>query len=124
MKWYIHQGDDLKRARPIEFDFFRDYREDPSKEDLQDEITLEECEIAHAPRHPREALLKKTCTLRSDLSVVPKELFERKWRLDSDGNHVNWWELHYKLVVTIQSGPMLFSINCHGQEYGVVAATY
>lgn len=63
MRCYIHRGDDLKRARPIEFDFFRDYRESPLNEHLQDQITLEECESTQPPRHPREELLKANCTL-------------------------------------------------------------
>ena len=124
MTWYIHQGDDLMRARPIEFHFFKEYAERPSHGELQDESVLLECESAEAPRHPREGLTKPNCTLKTDLSVIPEEFYEKRWRQESNGNVVKWWELYYKLVVTIQSGPMLFSIDCRGRQYGAVAAQY
>ena len=124
MNWYIEQGDDLMRARPIEFDFFREYDVNPSHDDLQVTSVLLECESAKAPLHPRDELLKTNCTLTTDLSVVPKEYFEKKLRRDSDGKMIIWWELHFKLVVTIQSGPMLFSLKCRGKEYGAVTTKY
>lgn len=112
------------RARPIEFDFFREYDENPSHDDLQATSELLECESAKAPLHPRDDLMKTNCTLKTDLSVVPKEFFEKKSRSDAHGNRIKWWELHYKLVVTIQSGPMQFSINCRGKQYGSVTTKY
>ena len=124
MCWYIYQGDDLMRARPIEFDFFRQYPEDPSYDELQAESTLLECDTAQAPRYPEAMPMKTNCTLKTDLSVVPEEFFEKKSRRGSDGKILKWWELYYKLVVTIQSGPMLFSINCRGQQYGAVSTQY
>jgi hypothetical protein len=60
----------------------------------------------------------------TELSVVPKEFFVNRLRREPNGNIVKWWELYYKLVVTIQSGPMLFSINRRGKQYGAVAANY
>jgi hypothetical protein len=36
--------------------------------------------------------------------VVPKEFFVNRLRREPNGNIVKWWELYYKLVVTIQSG--------------------
>ncbi len=124
MTWYIHQGDDRMRARPIEFDFFSTYDEDPSYETLQETIVLWECESLQAPRHPREGLITPNCTLKADLSGVPAEHFIKRSRRETDGKVFKWWDLHYKLVVTLQSGPMLFSISCHGKEYGSVATTY
>ena len=124
MTWYIHQGDDLMRARPIEFDFFKEYSENPSHSELQEEHVLLECDNAQAPRYPREGHLSPNCTLRTDLSVIPKDFFEKRVRRDSDGNVIIWCELSYKLVVTIQSGPMLFSISCRGKRYGAVTTNY
>ena len=124
MTWYIEKGDDLQRARPIEFEYFRSYDENPSDDELQVEDRLWECDREVAPRHPKEGLLKLNCTLKTDLSVVPKHFFEKRSRRDSDGKMIKWWELHYKLVVTIQSGPMLFSLKCRGKEYAAVAADY
>jgi hypothetical protein len=124
MRWYIEKGDDLQRDRPIEFDYFRTYDENPSDAELQVEDMLWESDLDVAPRFPREGHIKPNCTLTTDLSVVPKDIFEEKRRWDGDGMVVKWWELHYKLIVTIQSGPMLFSLNCGGKQYTAVAADY
>jgi hypothetical protein len=122
--WYIHNGDDLVRDRPIEFDFFSTFSEDPSPEVLQSiYLILFECAHPVAPRHPGP-FLKENCTLRPDLSTVPKEYFERKSRTNEQGEKIKWWTLHYKVIVAIQSGPMLFSMQCRGKQYGSVAATY
>jgi hypothetical protein len=59
MTWYIQQGNDLMRARPIEFDFFRQFHENPSHEDLQTEEILLECGSIEPPRHPRDGILKE-----------------------------------------------------------------
>jgi hypothetical protein len=52
---------------------------------------------------------------------VPKDLFKKKKR-SSDGEE--YWQLHFKLLVTIQSGPMVFSLEAGGKEYGQVGAEY
>jgi hypothetical protein len=59
-----------------------------------------------------------------DLSVVLKEFFVSRSRREPNGNTVKRWELCYKLVVTIQSGQILFSINRRGKQYGAVADNY
>ena len=124
MEWYINQGDDLQRARPIEVDYMRDFEEDPSYEELQVEDGLWECDREKAPRHPKEGLLKLNCLLKTDLSVLPKDYFEKRSRREPDGRLIKWWELHFKLVVTVQSGPLLFSLKCRGKQYTAVEAKY
>jgi hypothetical protein len=49
------------------------------------------------------------------------ETFKKRKRR-SDG--MEYWELHYNLVVTIQSGPMQFSLEVGGKEYGKVEAEF
>lgn len=67
----------------------------------------------------------KNCSLKTDLSVIPTTQFKKKSRVSRvDGSTLQWWELHYKLLVTIQSGPMLFSIQCGGKEYGQASTEY
>lgn len=144
MTWYIEKGDDLVRARKIEFPFFRSFSPDPSAEDLIITETLHECALDIKPLHPRSGksstqvehvdfladtvnidVVTKNCTLKTDLSVVPKSHFKKKSRISrTDGSTLHWWELHYKLLVTIQSGPMLFSIQCGGKEYGQASTEY
>ena len=56
--------------------------------------------------------------------MVPRELLKKKSRVDKDGQTFDWWELQYKLLVSIESGPMLFSLVCGGKEYEKAEAEY
>lgn len=124
MIWYIRQGDDMMRARPIKFDFWLEFAENPLDEELQHEVVLMECESIRAPRHPRDDIMKKNCVLKADLSQVPKEYFDKRFRSLHNGDIFHYCELKFELVVTIQSGPMLFSLSCRGKQYGAVTADY
>ena len=124
MVWYIEKDDDLQRARPIEMDYTRSFSEYPSHDELQVEDTLWQCDNDRAPRHPRDDLLKLNCKLKTDLSVLPEDFFEKRSTRDPDGSTIKWWQLHFKLVVTVQSGPLLFSLKCRGKEYAAVEAQY
>lgn len=148
MTWYIQKGDDLLRARKIVFPFYRTWEPNPSHSDLQIEETLLQCDLDQAPEHPKEGkgclhssafrhclapadranffsgVVVKNCTLKTDLSVVPVDAFKKRSRAADDGEEVKYWELHYKLLVTIHSGPMLFSIVSGGKEYGQVGTDY
>lgn len=67
----------------------------------------------------------KNCSLKVDLSTVPQAQFKKKSRTKhDDGQLVQWWELHFKLLVAVQSGPMLFSLECGKKELGQVDAEY
>ena len=124
MTWFIHQGDDLMRACPIEVDCWAAFTEKPSFDTSQEVSILWECEDPVPPRHPRGDRIKSNCTLTADLSGIPKKHLEKKVGHDADGSIFQWWLLRFKFVVTFQSGPMLFSINCHGEQYGSVEVTY
>ena len=125
MYWYIQQGDDLMRHRPIRWSFNRVYQRIPSSHaELQVESRLQECESAEAPRHPRAGIVRTLCTLNTDLSAIPKKCFKRQRRRGTNGKLFRYWQLDYELVLTIQSGPMLFSLNCDGKEYSSVAVNY
>jgi hypothetical protein len=54
MKWYIEKGDDLVRARKIEFPFYRIFSPYPSHDLLQVTNSLHECSLDNKPVHPRE----------------------------------------------------------------------
>lgn len=143
MTWYIEKGEDLVRARKIDFAFYRTFEPNPGPELLQVTETLFECSTDDAPLHPgrgksnhrserinqvtdyRTSGITKNCVLTTDLSTIPKTLFKKKSRYNQrDGSKLDWWELHYKLLVHIQSGPMIFSLQCGGKEYGQATAEY
>lgn len=90
MTWYIHQGDDLMRVPPIEFDFYTELPVNASHDLLQVQSVLQECELAQAPRHAREGIVKPNCTLKTDLSVIATDHFFKNANADNE-----WWDLHY-----------------------------
>lgn len=143
MTWYIEKGDDLERSRKIEFPFYWIFPPNPSHDLLQVNSVLLECSLDDKPVHPQEGKsfflgtpyfftqlrgppdVVKNCTLSIDLSVIPESQFKKKSRISSEnGTLMQWWELHHKMLVTIQSGPMLFSMQCGGKEYGSVSTEY
>lgn len=64
--------------------------------------------------------LETNCTLKTDLSKVPKELFRRTER---DGGLFS--EISYNLLIeNLPSGLMKFSIEIGGKEYSAVEVTY
>lgn len=124
MTWYIRWGQELERARPIVFDWFLDFPENPSDKLLDgNSIKLWESVQPNAQRYP-DSNMSTNCVLRPRLSDVPKAFFEGKSRLSSSGKLVKWWRLRFKIIITIQSGPMKFSLNCRGRPYGAINANY
>lgn len=66
--------------------------------------------------------MKLNCTLKSDLSKVPKSCFVKKKRASDGAKYI---EIHYSLQVeNNESGLMKFSIEVDGKEYAAVDATY
>lgn len=123
MFWHIEKGDDLVRARPIELDFFRSFSPNPTRAQLQTTEHLLQSDRDNAPRHQRPDMTTN-CVLQADLTVLPEEFFDKKSRTDANGKTVEYWDLWYKLVVTISSGPMQFSLKCRGKEYSSVEISY
>lgn len=111
MSWFIHKSDDLVRARPIELDLHHTFSPNPTNMELRMRQPLLASRLNTALKHP-QADMETVCTLKCDLSVVPKELFEKQSRTDDYGNKAAWSELLFKLVQTISSGPMQFSLKC------------
>lgn len=54
--------------------------------------------------------------------MLPRETFKKKAKINNDGNQITWWEVHYKLLVSIESGPMVMSLVAGGKEYGKITA--
>lgn len=70
----------------------------------------------------RSPLVKVNVTLKTDLSKVPREHFQRLARM-SDG--AAYSSLEYNLQIEHgQSGLMKFSIEVDGKVYGAVDASY
>ncbi|KAF2968060.1 hypothetical protein GQX73_g5510 [Xylaria multiplex] len=64
--------------------------------------------------------IKLNCSLRTDLSKVPRSCFKRKY-FDGEPYLEIWFNL---LLENLPSGLMKFSIEVEGKEYAAVEATY
>lgn len=71
MTWYIEKGDDLIRARKIEFTFYRTFTPNPSHNALQITDTLLECALDVKPVHPREGNAPRRNTYPSPSTLRP-----------------------------------------------------
>lgn len=111
MFWHIEKGDDLVRARPIELDFFRSFSPNPSRAQLQTTERLLQSDRDNAPRHQRPEMTTN-CVLQADLSILPEEFLDKRFRTDANSKKVEYWDSWYKLVVTISRGYMQFSLKC------------
>ncbi|KAL9114872.1 MAG: hypothetical protein Q9227_001115 [Pyrenula ochraceoflavens] len=101
MTWYIQKGDDLIRSRKIEFPFYIAFDHKPTDSDLNIENNLMESSSDRAPVHPK--------------SGISQDCIKRKSR-EEDGKTIERWEVHYKIMATIESGPMVFSLVAGGKE--------
>lgn len=115
------QNDDLLRERVSRFPFFISLDSNYTDRDLLITTELLECSADKAPIHPRKNFTSKNCEVTSDLSKVPKTAFKHRTR-KSDGK--TYVDIHYNVVVSIQSGPMEFRLGIGGKTYGKCAAKY
>jgi len=120
MFWYIQKGESLERSRKIQFPFYRKFGSVvPAPEDLVISETLYECDSISAPKYPSNTL-RANCTVTSDLRNAPKSAFRVK--TPRKGN--TYCEVHYNILVTINSASMEFSIEIDGKTYGKGKAEY
>ncbi|KFG77530.1 hypothetical protein MANI_111979 [Metarhizium anisopliae] len=122
MQWFIYKDDDLVRGKKLKLPFYRKWPgTHPNGSELHVEEQLYESSVLLAPDHPEDEV-KLNCTLKSDLSKVPKSCFVKKKRASDGAKYI---EIHYSLQVeNNESGLMKFSIEVDGKEYAAVDATY
>jgi hypothetical protein len=142
MKWPISKGQALDRSRRIVIPLWHRFNPNPSDRELQLTRILRECLFDNAPLHTQDSeyilqtsggfpitdvsnadRVTKTCNLYIDLSMVPVSQFQEDDR-DEPWLTTYSWLLEYELLVTIQSGPMLFDLQCGGNQYGPIRVGY
>ncbi|KUJ08980.1 uncharacterized protein LY89DRAFT_701518 [Mollisia scopiformis] len=118
--WYINSGQDLKRDQTIRFPFYRSLAEGYHNYQLIFYDDLIQSEDEDAPVHPSAAATRTNCTLTADLRAVPLNTFTRN--VGTDG--ITYHQVHYHLVIKIESAVMKVSLEINGQEMGTVDAKY
>lgn len=69
---------------------------------------------------PNVPAVSKLCDLETDLSRVPRELFEKH----QNSNGKVYYKISYQLVLTPMSASLLFDFEFNGLSYGTVRSRY
>jgi len=110
------QGTRISERTAISFHYTRNFRWGQS---LIVEDELMACDTDTAP-DAFDASLIPVCTLRTDLSAVPKELFTRL----RTSNGVEFENLDFTLDMMIDSASIVFELKVDGVQYGQVTAEF
>ena len=110
----------MQRDQKIVFPFFRQLPGDYSPSQLIFRTHLTECALDQAVAHPKDGITSDNCVLTSDLTGVDRSNFKSKIGLDGEP----YFEVHYNLVVSMQTAMMKFSLEIDGEEMGSVQAKY
>ncbi|KAF2858139.1 putative hsp70 family protein [Piedraia hortae CBS 480.64] len=116
MHWHISKGTPISSTTPISFHYTRNFRPSQSLV-VEDELIA--CAADMAPDAYSQDLIS-VCTLRTDLSAVPKCLFTRL----TTTKGVEFDNLDFELQMRIESAELRFELRVDGQKYGDVSAEF
>lgn len=120
MTWYINRGEDLKRDQKLRFSFYRALPANFGARDLVFENRLLQNNDDTAPDYPSSSATSLNCMLTTDLSGVDRTKFKN--RIGADGQA--YVDVHFDIVVSIESAVMKFSLDFDGKEIGTMDAEY
>lgn len=120
MSWHIALGQELKRDEVVKLPFNKSLREDYTDDQLIFKFELMESRSKIQPTYPTASTIMLNCTLTTDLrSVDPINFTVRQGH---DG--YRYFDVHFDLVVTLQTAVMKFALEIDGREMGSVNASY
>ncbi|PYI16694.1 hypothetical protein BO99DRAFT_465129 [Aspergillus violaceofuscus CBS 115571] len=118
MRWYIKKFSVISENSPIRMPF---YNSRNIGDGLCFEVKLLFCNDDTAPDFKNNHTdTMRLCTLKADLSTIPRELFTQK--CNSKG--VKYYHIDYKLVMIPTSASLLFELEFNGVRYGSVRSKY
>ncbi|EFY98456.2 Hsp70 family protein [Metarhizium robertsii ARSEF 23] len=121
MAWFINKGEDIQRDHKIKFSFFRTLEKGYTNPELIFRDKLYECQDSLAPIYPSAARnMRENCSVRADLTSIPKSYLIKK----KDPHGVAYYEVHYNLVISLESAIMTFSLEVDGKTMGSVNVDY
>ncbi|KAI9929645.1 hypothetical protein MW887_001119 [Aspergillus wentii] len=118
MQWYINKSSKIKENKPISIKFYR-ITMVKDTDDLMFETELHFCNDEKAPSATNDRIMK-LCTLESDLSKIPRELFTKK----KNSMGIEYYEIVFDLVMTPTSASLQFQLEFQGVPYGTVSSKY
>ncbi|KAJ5325283.1 uncharacterized protein N7506_008385 [Penicillium brevicompactum] len=117
MSWFINKQQPLSESMPIKKRF---WRQTPTRNpSLKFEDILYFCSEDQPPSKIDSSAVP-LCAVKSDLTRVPRELFDTK--TNSKGE--SYYDITFDLVFTPVSAGLLFSLDFNGMSYGSVRASY
>ncbi|RPB08315.1 actin-like ATPase domain-containing protein [Morchella conica CCBAS932] len=115
MEWHINRGQSISENTPIRFHYTRNFE---SSLIVEEELMI--CESAIAPMTRKDQSVRPLCTLKTDLSTVPKKEFTR---LETSDGRV-FMNLDFALELRVDSASLMFELKVKGISYGSVTATF
>ncbi|KAJ5483837.1 hypothetical protein N7539_006037 [Penicillium diatomitis] len=120
MQWFIGKGDDIAENKPIKLTFYRTVGFGAAiRKSYRFEDELKFCLAEDAPRYCNSRV-STLCRLESDLSRIPKELFE----IRENSKGIKYYYIEYELKLTPQLASLLFELEFNGVSYGTVRSKY
>lgn len=122
MEWYVKKGALVSEEKVISIHFCEYFvgGDFPSTNELITSNDLQYNTADIAPTSNRLGIMFPVCTLITDLSSVPRELF----KLNTNSRGTKFWELNYNLNMSIESATVKFFLTITDKECGLVIAKF
>ncbi|PYH98153.1 actin-like ATPase domain-containing protein [Aspergillus ellipticus CBS 707.79] len=118
MSWYIKKYSNLSENKPIKMPFYRAVQ----TTDTDGLVFIESLMFCNGDQAPEKKSndTMRLCSLEADLSKIPQELF----RKERNSQGVEYFEIHFDLVMIPTSASLLFELEFNGVPYGSVRSKY
>ncbi|KAF2093151.1 actin-like ATPase domain-containing protein [Rhizodiscina lignyota] len=118
MQWHIAKGEQISEQTPISFHYTRNFRPGQSLV-VEDDLIACADDVAPDAFDTNKGLIN-VCTLTTDLSAVPRQLFTRL----TTTKGVEFDNLDFTLDMHIESAGLVFELRVDGVRYGQVHAKF
>lgn len=116
VSWFIKKGDILSEDKAVTYPFYFTLGMEHS---LFVENTLLACEMGNFPKNAKNPHVFTVCKLKTNLNVVPRELFEK--RIGDNGQP--YYHIQFNLSMKIQNA-LVFAFEFKGKTYSSVEAKF
>ncbi|RPB13452.1 actin-like ATPase domain-containing protein [Morchella conica CCBAS932] len=116
VSWFIKKGDIISEEKAVTYPFYFTLG---MEHNLFVENTLLACEMGNFPKNAKNPHVFTVCKLKTNLNVVPRELFDK--RIAENGQP--YYHIQFNLSMKIQNA-LVFAFEFKGKTYSSVEATF
>ena len=112
VSWFIRKNDLVSDEQTFRHSFSRHFRNvDPWVDSLVSSTA------AIPPQRASDPSVHKHCTITSDLTHLPKNMFKRRWR-----RLVPYYTADYELLLQLRGNELSMALNYAGRDYGIAVS--